>query len=103
MFDPQEPQGEEAQQQGPMVVPPLRTYRVTRRDPATAEMVEIVVMAHMSSLTQSGYVLQFLELVLDPLAGPRQRVVKMFNGWDSFYEEYTAPSNLIVPRDLGAM
>ena len=85
------------------MVPPLRTYRVTRRDPETGDVVEIVIMAHVSSLPQDGKVLQFLELVLDPLAGPRQRVVKMFYGWDSFYEDYTAPSNLIIPRDLGAM
>lgn len=104
MFDPQEPQGEDApQQQGPMVVPPLRTYRVTRRNPATAVIEEVVVRAHMSSLTQDGQILQFLEVIVDPLVGPRQRVVMMFNGWDSFYEEYTTPSNLIVPSGLGAM
>lgn len=78
-------------------LPPLRTYSVTRLHPTSDELETHTIAAHMATLI-SEHVLQFTEFVYDVHAkdGIRQRIIRTFNGWEEYHEDF-APSSLLVP------
>lgn len=79
-------------------IPLLRTYVVHTCDPQTGELRMERYLAHEAAIGGDGNILQLIEYIIDPVLGPRPRFVRVFNGWEEFYEE--TPSSLVLPDRL---
>lgn len=80
-------------------IPPLRTYEVTRcngelSDEGFPVLTKELIRAHDSLIMAQGDILQFCEYIIDPVDGPRVRIVECIQGWERYRE--LPPTNLLT-------